>query len=235
MIRTSLLALAASCWLLPAAALTIRPDRDDAEYLELASRYGSSVRLSEAGGEGVLINSRWVLTAAHRAKELQDRKTRTLRIGAGDYRISAYYLHPKFEPGQSNDIALILLAKPALDVKATPIYTGADELKKAVAIAGHGGGKARAGINTVDTVSPLTLGVQVKSGDERSDLQGAASPDETGAPAFIEVSGEIFVAGVLSTLQADSWETYARASAFSGWIQDTMLEVARQEAEDLMK
>lgn len=221
--------MAASCWLLPAAALTIRPDRDDAEYLELASRYTASVRLSEAGGEGVLINPRWVLTTAHRAKELQDRKAKTLRIGGSEHRISAYHLHPK------GDIALVLLAKPALDVKPIPIYRGADELNKAVAIVGHGGGKARAGINTVDTVSDLTFGVRVKSGDDRSDLQGAATPDETGAPAFIEISGEIFVAGILSTLQPADLETYARASAFSGWIMDTMLEVARVEAEELMK
>ena len=220
--------MAASCWLLPAAALTIRPDRDDAEYLELASRYSSSVRLSEAGGEGVLINPRWVLTAAHRAKELQARKTQTLRVGASEYRISAYHLHPK------SDIALVLLAKPALGVPPTPIYMGAEELNKAVAIVGHGGGKARAGINTVDTVSELTFVVRVKSGDDRSDLQGAAAPDETGAPAFVEISGDILVAGILSTLQPGE-EIYARASAFSTWIQDTMLEVARQEAEDLMK
>ena len=36
---------------LPAAGLVIRADRDDAEYLELASRYTSSVPLSAPQGE----------------------------------------------------------------------------------------------------------------------------------------------------------------------------------------
>ena len=235
MIPRSLIALAASCWLLPAAALTPRPDRDDAEYLELASRYTGSFRLSEAGGEGVLINSRWVLTAAHRAQELKDRKTQRLRIGKSEHRIAGYYIHPKFMPDQPNDIALILLSTPALDVTPTPIYFGADELNKAVAIVGHGGGKARAGLNTVDTASELTLGVRVKTGDERSDLQGIATVDETGAPAFLETPDGIFVAGILSTFRPGNWEIYSRASAFSDWIMETMLGVARAEAEALMK
>jgi hypothetical protein len=220
---------------MPAAALLIRTDRDDAEYLELASRYPACVRLSEDGGEGVLINSRWVLTAAHRAQELREKKAGKLRIGASEHRISAYYIHPKFAPGQPNDIALILLSTPVTDVLPTPIYTGTGELRSAVAIVGHGGGKARAGINTVDTASKLTLGVRVKSGDERSDLQGATTPDETGAPAFIETPHGIFVAGILSTFQPGNWEIYSRASGFGDWIQETMLEVARAEAEALMK
>ena len=49
---------------LPCAAILIRPDRDDAEYLELALRYVSSLALGPSGGEGVLIAPRWVLTAA---------------------------------------------------------------------------------------------------------------------------------------------------------------------------
>jgi hypothetical protein len=43
------------CLAQPAAALLIRPDRDDSEYVELASRYSSSVLLNAPDGEGVLI------------------------------------------------------------------------------------------------------------------------------------------------------------------------------------
>ena len=66
--------LAAALAAQPAGALLIRPDRDDAEYLELATRYTSSVLLEAPDGEGVLIAPRWVLTAAHMAKALQEMK-----------------------------------------------------------------------------------------------------------------------------------------------------------------
>ena len=35
----------------PAGAILIRSDRDDAEYVELASKYASAVSLGAAGGE----------------------------------------------------------------------------------------------------------------------------------------------------------------------------------------
>ena len=40
----------------------MRADRDDAEYLELATRYGACIPLAFEG-EGVLVASRWVLTS----------------------------------------------------------------------------------------------------------------------------------------------------------------------------
>ena len=42
--------------MLPAAALVIRPDRDDSEYLELATRYTSSIALGASAGEGVFLD-----------------------------------------------------------------------------------------------------------------------------------------------------------------------------------
>ena len=81
MICRALIASAALASLpLPAGAILIRPDRDDAEYLELATRYPASIALP-AGGEGVLIAPRWVLTAAHRAKALQEMKPAPKRRG----------------------------------------------------------------------------------------------------------------------------------------------------------
>ena len=45
----------------PAAALHTRPDREDAEYRELASKYSSSIALAETASEAVLIAPRWLL------------------------------------------------------------------------------------------------------------------------------------------------------------------------------
>jgi hypothetical protein len=204
--------------------LLTRPDRDDAEYLELASRYPSAIRLSAPGGEGVLVNPRWLLTAAHRAQALQESKRPE---------IAAVFLHPAWKGGADYDVALVLLKSERRNVVATPVYRGSDENGRTVIVAAHGGGKKRAAINTVEAVTPLTLRLRVKPLDDASDLQGALTPDETGAPLFVEADGAILVAGIAHGTR-EGVETYARASAFGGWIEATMLQVAKQEADELL-
>jgi hypothetical protein len=229
----SFIALAAACSVLPATALLTRPDRDDAEYLELASRYTSSIALGATAGEGVLLNRRWILTAAHRARPLRDASAGRLLIGRETHDVAAVFLHPEWKGGADNDIALVLLRKDVAGFDPTPIYRGDDESGKAVVIVGHGGGRKRAAINTVDRVTPLTLGLHVKPLDDASDLQGQATAAETGGPAYVESGGEILVAGILHGTDG-GWETHARVSAFATWIEATMLEVARKEADELM-
>jgi hypothetical protein len=219
--------------MLPAAALTIRPDRDDAEYLELASRYPSAIPLGASGGEGVLLNRRWILTSAHRARPLRDAGARRLAIGPQEYDVAEVHLHPEWKGGVDNDLALILLRQEVTTLAPTPMYRRSDESGRTVVIVGHGGGKKRASINTVDRVTPLTLALRVKPLDEASDLQGEATAAETGGPMFIESGDEIYVAGILHGT-AGGWETHARVSAFASWIEATMLEAARAEADALL-
>lgn len=218
-----LLAAACAClcaW--PAAALQTRADRDDAEYLELASRYASSVRLAASGGEGVLIAPRWVLTSAARAKSAS-----SLALGGRSHAIQSTYT----EGGSG--IALLLLREAVAGIEPTPVYRGRDEAGKGVVVAAHGGdGRRRAGINTVDAVTATTLELRIKRGDDASDLQGALTPDETGAPAYLQVDGGLFVAGIATSL-APGRETYARVSALGGWIDDTMFRAGAEEARTL--
>jgi len=131
--------LAFSLYPAPAGAILIRADRDDAEYLELATRYTSSVLLEAPDGEGVLIAPRWVLTAAHRAKALQEMKAPPrLRFGARDHEIQSMVLHPDWTKGGHSDVALILLEEPVRNVEPTLLYRGADEGGKSLVIVGHG-------------------------------------------------------------------------------------------------
>jgi hypothetical protein len=250
------LALAAS----PASALLIRADRDDAEYLELATGYASSVLLNAPDGEGVLVAPRWVLTAAHMAKALQEMKALPkLEFGARAYEIRSVFLHPDWKKGGASDIALLLLRDPVKGVEPTPIYRATDEGGKTVVIVGHGytgkigekplpkerwDRKKRAAINTVDRLSPRTLGLRIKGGDDASDLQGAAAPGDSGGPAFLQTPEGLFVLGIgygTDDTNADGivgnegdWEIYARVSAFAAWIDAVMLEVAAKEAAALM-
>lgn len=220
--------------------MSIRPDRDDAEYLELATRHASSVPLNAPGGEGVLIAPRWVLTAAHRAKSLQERKpVARLALGPRLHEVEAIFIHPEWRAGQANDIALVYLKEAVPGIQPTPPYRGSDEAGKGVVVAASGAsgkigdnsaagrsdGRKRAGINTVDRVTPRGLGLRIKPLDEASDLQGALAPGESGAPAYIETPAGLYVAGIAQETRGD-WELYARVSAFVEWIDATMWRAA---------
>lgn len=231
---------------LPAAAILIRPDRDDAEYLELATRYPASIALP-AGGEGVLIAPRWVLTAAHRANTLrQMNPAAKLTVAGRDHDIEAIHIHPDWKTGEATDIALLLLRKDVRGIEPLPIYRAGDESAKGVVIVGHGetgkigakpaasDGKKRAAINTIDRVQPRILGLRIKPAEEASDLQGAAAPGDSGGPAIIETRDAMFVVGIRYAIDGN-WELYARVSAFAPWIDALMLDIARKEADALLE
>jgi secreted trypsin-like serine protease len=246
---------------MPAAAILIRSDRDDAEYIELATKYPSSVLLNAPDGEGVLIAPRWVLTAAHMAKALQDLKpVPKISIEGRQYAIESFHVHPDWKKGNpASDVALLHLARAVSNVEPTPLYREKDEGGKTVVIVGHGytgtiGGKPlpkeqwdkkkRAAINTIDRVSPRLLGLKIKPADEASDLQGAAAPGDSGGPAFFETKDATFVIGVGTATDdsnangivgdAGDWELYVRVSFFVPWIEAVMLDVAKREMDSLM-
>ncbi|HET9576485.1 MAG TPA: hypothetical protein VFP44_01585 [Usitatibacter sp.] len=217
----------------PAAALLIRPDRDDAEYLELASRYTSSIALGASGGEAVLVAPRWLLTGARQAEALKG--AGAVAIGGARHEIQSIEIDP------SRTLALLFLRAPIDGIEPSPLYRDADEEGKTVVFVAHGRGARlgeaagalppapRAGINTVDRVAPRTLSLRLKNADEASDMQAALTGDELGAPAFIEVKQRPMVAGI-ALAAGREWQQFARASAFAGWIDDTMFAAGAAEA-----
>lgn len=225
---------------LPAAALLVRADRDDAEYLELATRYASSVRLPASAGEGVLVGARWVLATAASANLLREVKPAPAIVIAG----SAHEIESIHTDGV---IALLHLGKAVRGVKPIPVHRGPDETGRVLAIVAHGqtgklGGapagpadnRKRAGINTVDLIAEKTFIVRIKAGDEASDLQGALAPGEIGAGAYLGTpDGDLYLAGIALSTEGGR-ETYVRLSQRLGWIEETMLAVATREAEKLL-
>src|SRR6187431_3072643 len=115
---------------LPCDALLVRADRDDAEYVELATRYASSIRLPAPAGEGVLIGARWVLTAAAPAALLREiQPTPDLAIAGRKYEIETIHT--------DGTIALIYLSRAVPGVKPVPVYRAVDEAGKVIAVVGH--------------------------------------------------------------------------------------------------
>jgi trypsin len=233
----------------------MRPDRDEAEYLELASRYTSSVALGERGGEGVLIAPRWVLTAARVARGLQAAKPApAIAIGGRPHEIESFHIHPDWKDGGHSDIALILLREPVAGIEPAAIYRARDEGGQGAIVVGHGFAgrigerapaargdlRARAGINTVDRVSPLGISLRIKPPDDASDLQGASVPGDEGGAAYIERDGIPRVAGIAFAIadtsgdgvagNAGDWDLYTRVSSFAEWIDATMWRAAREQA-----
>ncbi|HUL55691.1 MAG TPA: trypsin-like serine protease [Usitatibacter sp.] len=239
-------------------ALLIRADRDDAEYLEMAARYTSTVPIDvPGGGEGVLIDARWILTSARVGTALEQMRQRpSIKVGGKDMKIQGVYVHPTWRPGaDSADLTLVYLARPA-SVTPTPVYRGGDEAGKSVVIVGNGdtgkiGEKAlrqdhrmRAGINTIDRLSPRVFMATVKSGDDASDLQAAFTAGESGAPAYYQDdSKELFVVGIASsakdtngdgTVDAGDSQVFVRVSSYADWIAGTIEQVYKDEVNDLL-
>ena len=238
-----LVAVLAFAAIFPAKALLIRADRDDAEYRELATRYTAAVALP-GGGEAVLIAPGWLLTTARRAQALP--KDARVRIGEDTYRVKSIRVHPAFAGGSANDIALVQLRSGVPEeIEPLRLYRGTEEGGKAVVIVAHGVGGtiggaakstdavARGAINTIDRLGERVFGIRIKPGEEASDLQGALTAAETGAPAIVETTQGLFVVGIATGIDGE-WEDFARVSAYVPWIEAAMLDTAKREVEQML-
>ena len=70
--------------------------------------------------------------------------------------------------------------------------------------------------------------------EEASDLQGALTAAETGAPAYLETPEGLFVAGIHYASQGADWTLFARASAYADWVEAVMIAAEREEQEALL-
>src|SRR5262249_199425 len=146
--------------------------------------------------------------------------------------------------------ALLLLAAPMKSKRPNALYRRGDEAGKTVALASLGPSgtigaaalrsdkRARAGINTIDAVTDPTLQLRIKTLDDASDLQGAATQGDRGSPLYIESEDGIFVAGIAAPSQPaaefGASNVYLRVSTALAWIEDTMLEEATREMNQLL-
>lgn len=195
------------------------------------------------GCAGTLIDSGWVLSAAHCVKGREQSLFSVQHLGK-EYRVEKIVVHPKFGTEDNNfyDFALIQLKEPVTDGKPAKLYPAEDETGKPVVFVGRGtfgngrdglvknDGKQRGATNTITGASSQVLSFTFDAPETATALEGISGRGDSGGPAFVERGSELFVAGVSSYQDGNGLkegtygvtEYYARVSTNIPWVNSVV-------------
>jgi hypothetical protein len=215
-----------------AGAIVIRDDVDDSRYRIPASEFPALADLP-GEGHGVLISPRWVVTAAHAVTWQPEIKSIVL---AGRSReVERLVIHPGYrKPSQelldralatwdwtlfgavlasSDDIALLELTRPVVDVSPVTRYEGGGEFGRIVEIIGKGATgtgatgydfsdshrtELRRAYNKVTSSSGRWFCYVFDRPSEALPLEGGSGSGDSGGPVLIEAERGWVLAGLTS-------------------------------------
>lgn len=212
------------------------PNTPDAQYVEFGKSFPWVVQLSNAidcekcettheqRASAVVIRPHWALTAAHVVKGA---KQNVIEIGATKHELTHVICHHDFEEVSVGFHDIALCYSPLdFDMKFyVPLYKKADEIGKAITIAGWGSngtfttgatefdGKRRAGHNKIESEYRAVL-VCGAGRPKKFPLEFMIAPGDSGGGMFI--GNEL--AGINSFLSAEDNKadgTYTDESAFT--------------------
>ena len=245
-----------------APPIITRHDRDPSRFEKLGNEFwGVLVDLKvptqkfpagrRGNGVGVLIDSQWVLTAAHVAAGLKANKSddrieysHTVTVGGKEFNQDYVVLHPEWKEYGPADIALIHLTSPVQSFRRVFPYERRDEIGKIITVVGWGDfgtgltgpttmdQKLRGATNKIDEVTEDNIIFSFDDPDSKgtTDLEGISGPGDSGGPALLEMKGKFYVLGVSVAQDGrghgrgryGATEFYTRVSTYAKWIKKMM-------------
>ena len=239
--------LAVAGWFFLVAAeargIIIRDDRPDSDYVVADSDYPAFVDLIERGDcAATLVHESYLLTVAHCAAEVKAGKV--LEISGVAHTVEEVILHPRWNRRRDEyDIALVRLTEPVRGVAPLPIYRGQEETGLLLTLVGRGDsgtgvrgergasndGKLRRCTNIVSQVDDHFLEITFERPGEEgvTELEGVGAAGDSGGPAFIEMDGVFYIAGLNSwgdgprgvrVGQYGAYDYQTRVSQYLEWL-----------------
>lgn len=233
-----------------AHAIITRHDVEDARYVVDDADYPAVVDLFQPGDcLGTVIHESFVLTVAHCAADL--RAGGHLVVNGEAHEIAEVIVHPRWTDEEAFDIGLVRFVEPVKGVEPVPLYRAHDEVGQTLTLVGRGitatgregeaggttDGKLRAATNEiVDADGHFLRIVFDRPGEGATELEGVGASGDSGGPAFLEVDGVRYLAGLNSwgddcnaeVGEYDAADMQTRVSGFTGWIDSHVDTSANQ-------
>jgi hypothetical protein len=218
----------------------LRHDRPDADCLVDERDWPAIMTFFGGDGAGTLIARRWLLTAAHTARNIP--ADHSVAVGGQPRRVVGVVLDP-----DGTDLGIVELDRPVEDVDPLALHERTDEVGTEALLLGRGDfgngrdgvlgadGRLRCVTNRIDGADQRWLRLRFDPPPDCTALEGVGGEGDSGGPALLRDGDRLTVAGVSSWQDHDGplgtygcAEHYVRVSTHVGWIRATAAGTTRR-------